>query len=316
LSSASAIPAAETLARMHVTAVLPTWDNLAELEECLSSLERQTVQPTRILVCVDGSSDGTFAYLAQTAVVSKLIVLQHPDHAHRGRASTRNLALDHLEEGFVLFLDSDMRLIPTAIRAHLDVATRTGAVSVGRITYENARRDVWAGYLSRRGRNRWPDGSRLPFTQFTTANVLVSVGDVLALGGFDERFSGYGGEDIDFAYRLERRLGRGFVNNYAAEAITAEPKRWQTAIAQFESYGGNNLRLLMELHPDMPATFEVGRLLSSRAIDRAFVWSLNPVVGGFVRLLLRISPRALQVRLLNYEVIRAVFRGYRSGASH
>ena len=106
---------------MFVTVVIPTRNNVAELRACLASLDRQTTAPDRIVVCIDGSTDGTTEFL-ESLSDARVIAVAHPANAHRGRSATRNLALPLLLDGFVLFLDSDMRLDPGAIGAHVEVA--------------------------------------------------------------------------------------------------------------------------------------------------------------------------------------------------
>jgi glycosyltransferase involved in cell wall biosynthesis len=296
-----------------VAAVVPSHDNLDELKACLASLLTQTRQPTLVLVCVDGSRDGTLEHLASLPDGTMVIrALTHPANAHRGRSATRNLALGALGDGYTWFVDSDMVLNQDALERHLEVASSRACVSVGAVDYANADDAPWAAYLATRGRHRFPDGAVLPFTQFTTANSLVRSEHVRALGGFDERFVGYGGEDVDFAYRLQRSSGEPFINNRLAIARTVEQKSTSDAIAQLEGYGATNLHLLEETHPDMPPTFELQRLGSRRLVDRAFVASVNPMVGRLVDLVLPIAPRRLRNQLLNYKVVAGVWRGYRS----
>ena len=184
------------------------------------------------------------------------------------------------------------------------------------MVYENAAENPWAGYLMRRGRNRYAVGASMPFTQLTTQNALVTAESFVAVGGFDERMVEYGGEDLELAIRLLRHTGGQMVNNPRAEARTIEPKTWPVAMAQFRRYGATNLPMLMETHPDVPPTFELGRIGSPRWVDRAFVWAArNRVVAAIATAGVRYGPRALQIRLLNYLVIRSVYLGYLSRTS-
>ena len=131
--------------------------------------------------------------------------------------------------------------------------------------------------------------------------------------GFDPRFVGYGGEDFDFAYRLQRLSGEpNFINNKKAVATTVRLKTVKTALGQFQEYGATNLHLLESLHPDMPGMFELQRLDSRAVTDRLFVALLNPAVERRSTASLGIGPRPVRNRLLNYKVNSAVWRGYRS----
>ena len=167
-----------------VSVVVPTHDNLDELARCLASLQAQDHAPVRILVCVDGSTDGTLEYFAAMADSSPAIhALTHPGNAHRGRAATRNLALDLLHDEYVWFVDSDMVLAPDALTRHLSLVEDRAYTSQGLVVYANADEAPWAGYLNTRGRHRRPDGAAIPFTQFSTANALVRTTYVQRLAG-------------------------------------------------------------------------------------------------------------------------------------
>lgn len=300
----------------RVSVVIPTRNNLAELRLCIASLQSQDHLPTVVLVCVDGSTDATLDWLAEEASTSTvpLIALTHPGNAHRGRAATRNLALSVIRDGHVWYVDSDMRLAVDALRRHLTLVTAQAAVSVGAVNYANAASEEWAGYLNTRGRHRWPDGAELPFTQFTTANSLVRAAEVLELRGFDESFDGYGGEDLEFAFRLQSVAGRSFINNRRAAATTVESKTLDQALRQFQSYGATNIRLMEGLHPEMPRTFELDRLGSKRVRDRLFVASLNPLTDRVADVAIRVAPTRVRHAATSYRVIRAVWQGYQGSS--
>ena len=300
-----------------VTAVLPTRNNLDELIRCVESLQAQSCPPVRIVVCVDGSTDGTIEHFAERDDDGPAIVdiTTHPENAHRGRAATRNLALPLIDTDYVWFVDSDMVLEPDALAEHFALVESRPCVSQGHVHYANADEAQWAAYLDVRAYHRSPDRAVIPFTWYSAANSMVRADYVRELGGFDPRFVGYGGEDFDFAYRLERLSGEPLVNNARARASTVEDKTIEQALRQFEEYGATNLHLLESLHPEMTRTFELQRIGSPALADRLFVAAVNPFVEGVVDLLVRVGPRRVRNLLMNYKVISAVWRGYRSGSA-
>jgi glycosyltransferase involved in cell wall biosynthesis len=295
--------------------IVPTYNNLAELKECIQALEQQTGVTLRVLVCVDGSTDGTLDWLRTGGFAIAIDVLTHPDDQNRGRSLTRNLALPHLRSEYVLLLDSDMRLDSGAASRHCDMLVRRDCVSVGAIEYRNTSQNLWSRYLSTRGRSRYRGGARLPFNQFTTANSAMLTRDLVKLGGFDERIVGYAGEDTEFAYRLAQDADHEFIFNEVAVAWTVEDKTLDQALAQLRAYGATNLRYIHERHPAMPHVFMTDRAGSKRIRDRAFVATLNPLTDRVVDALLPHVPFALQRYLISYKVIRAVVLGYVDGGS-
>lgn len=300
-----------------VDVVIPTFNNLGELRASLAALAHQTHRELRAHVCVDGSTDGTLEYLATLADAGpgSMHVLTHPGNGHRGLAATRNLALDVLEGEYVWYVDSDMVPAPDALAWHLSLVQERSCVSQGQVVYMNAHEAPWAGYLDTRAYHRRSHGVEIPFTWFSAANALIRRADVQKLRGFDARFVGYGGEEFDFAYRLQCVSGQPIINNKRAVATTVEHKTIETALAQFQEYGATNLHLLESLHPEMPPTFELQRLGSRAIADRLFVALLNPGVERIADALIRIGPRPVRNRLLNYKVIAAVWRGYRSASA-
>ena len=189
---------------------------------------------------MDGSTDGTIEHFTERDEAGSAVVhvVTHPGNTHLGRAATRNLALPLIDTDYVWFVDSDMVLAPEALSEHLALVTsrpcasqghvlslRTPVTLRGRGTSTLARTiDVRTGPSSR------SPGTRLP-------NSMVRAEHVQAVGGFDGRFVGYGGEDFDFAYRLERLSGEPLINNARARASTVENKTVEQALRQFEEYG-------------------------------------------------------------------------------
>jgi glycosyltransferase involved in cell wall biosynthesis len=290
-----------------VSVVIPTYNNSTALARCLASLAVQTRAPDEVLICVDGSTDDTGSVVA--GLKPPYAVLRHQGDVNRGRAATRNLGLAKARGTVVLLLDSDMELTATAIEHHLRT-TGSGWVSVGAIRYDNASENPWAGYLMTRGRNRYDPGAELPFTQFTTANAMVPAQHLRVADGFDESFAGYGGEDLDFAWRLHRRAGAKFVNSVEAVAHTTEPKTWPEAMIQFEEYGAGNLQLLMARHPDAPLTFELWRRERRTLRDRLFMALLHHRVEALAKALVPVAPSTVRNHLFSYLTVAAVHRGY------
>jgi glycosyltransferase involved in cell wall biosynthesis len=299
---------------MHAThlfdVVVPTFNNVDELTNCLESLEVQTLRDFRILVCVDGSTDGTAEALASRTGSIPLEVLWHKDRTNRGRSATRNLSLPRLDSDYTLFLDSDMMLNPNALERHAAVLGKRPSASIGAIRYRNAGTNLWARYKSVRRLSRWPSGSLLPPSQFITANAAVHTADVVALSGFDEKMSSYGGEDTEFGYRLVEQLARPIVSNPEAYAIAWEEKTLSAALSDLRSYGRINLGYLRRKHPSMKDAFRIEKYGSARVADRAFLAVMNPLTDKVVDFLLGFAPFRMQEQLINYKVVRAVFQGY------
>ena len=112
-----------------ISVIIPVYNTKPYLEECLKSVTAQTFTDLEIL-CVDSSStDGSAEELARLAQLdARIKVFTVPN---LGPGNGRNKGLDEAHGEYVLFLDSDDFLAPTACaelyeaaeRENLDVAT-------------------------------------------------------------------------------------------------------------------------------------------------------------------------------------------------
>ena len=127
--------------------------------------------------------------------------------------------------------------------------------------------------------------------------------------GLIRSFRAYGLEDTELGLRLAE-LGYRLFFNAAARATTVESKTVNEALQEMQRLGQENLPRVRRLHPGGTAPFWIDRFESSRLRDRMLRFLMNPVTDAVVGALLPVSPFWLQRRLLNYQVLRAVWRGY------
>jgi glycosyltransferase involved in cell wall biosynthesis len=90
---------------LSVDVIIPTRNRERFLEECIRSVERQTLKPRSVIVVDDGSSDGSLALLRKLASESdRLVVVPMPP---RGVSAARNTAIARSTAELIAFLDSD-----------------------------------------------------------------------------------------------------------------------------------------------------------------------------------------------------------------
>lgn len=200
---------------MKLSVVIPTMNKVSLLEQTLSALALQEIEPDvpwEIVVVNDGSTDGTGSYLE--AVSSNfevpLVVVTPP--ANVGRARARNLGARAARGEWIVFLDDDIVAPPGLLAAHLELLE--AHPGCGTIGYAVTDPDLIDGahfhYLDSRGVARLDPGPA-PGRFFVTQNAAVPREAFLAVGGFDEDFSAYGFEDMEVAFRLEEEAGVRFL---------------------------------------------------------------------------------------------------------
>ncbi len=173
----------------------------------LASLEAQTLEPERFewVVCLNGPDDGSAAALQAATPWFAMTVLYHQEAL--SPAAARNLAAAQATAPFVLLSDDDCLLVPGCLAAHLLFQkTVPDAVGVGQLRLPEelrgaAGREPFERVASISGRVLW--------TAATGANTSVPAAALRRVGGYDESFEAYGGEDPDLGFRL-RRSGLAF----------------------------------------------------------------------------------------------------------
>jgi glycosyltransferase involved in cell wall biosynthesis len=293
--------------------VVPTYNNLGHLRYCLDGLKRQTFRRFRVLVCVDGSTDGTLEFLSKAGLPFKHMTLSHPGKAHRGRAASRNLALKHLRSEYLCFLDSDIRPAPGFLEAHLKQLQREDCVSLGEIVYSGFPEKWVSKYLQSRGRGKFRHGDRIPGHYVTTGNAALKAEYFVRLRGFDEGFEmNYGGEDSELGYRLEKSFKLDIIVNKSARGNTVAGKDLSTYLRQMREFGNTNLRYIREKHPELNEIFDVTLLESKSMKAKTIRFFIRKKLCDFLEAQIPLVPDPVRQKVIHFLVFSSIGLGYLS----
>lgn len=185
--------------------LIPTYNRLEKLKRVFEHLDRQPrLAEGELLVGVDGSEDGTQEWLRkQEASRPYLRWFEIPNS---GRAVIRNQLLDRAEGKRLVFLQDDILVQDGWLEAHL---SNEDVALVGHMTwYPGAEVTPYMRWLEEGGHmlrfGDLQDGDELNFWRFYMGNISFPRTLVEALR-FDERFAGYGWEDIVFGLEFSQR---------------------------------------------------------------------------------------------------------------
>ncbi len=111
---------------MKLSIIVPVYNVLPYIRQCLDSLVGQTLEDYEIILIDDGSTDGTAQVLTEYAArYPEKIILKRVENGGQGRA--RNIAIDMARGDFLGFIDSDDWIDPSMYEKLWKRADETGA---------------------------------------------------------------------------------------------------------------------------------------------------------------------------------------------
>jgi cellulose synthase/poly-beta-1,6-N-acetylglucosamine synthase-like glycosyltransferase len=241
----------------------------------MEALVRQTLSPSRyeIVVCDDGPDEATRALVERIADAHRARGLQVrylPITATQGPAGARNAGWREARGDVIAFTDDDTIADARWLEAGLDamaddgVCAASGAIVVPLPAYPT---DYEA------------DASGLERAEFATANAFVKRSALIAVSGFDERFTSAWREDSDLQFSLLDAGGRIVRAEEAIVVHPVRPARWGVSLSQqrksaFEA-------LLYRKHP----TFYRQRIAKTPPIDyyATVAGAVTAIVAGAMR---------------------------------
>jgi glycosyltransferase involved in cell wall biosynthesis len=186
--------------------VIPTYNRLPILQQCLRALEIQTCDPSIVtgyetIVVDDGSTDGTIEWLQASA--SELPHLKIYEQAHKGASAARNFGVEQAQGDTIIFIDSDIVVTPTFLQAHADVLLQK---------YQELGTDRAFTYGAVINTANFEAPTSEPYklldfsnAYFATTNVAIARHWLLEVGLFDLDFDLYGWEDLELGVRLKNQ---------------------------------------------------------------------------------------------------------------
>ncbi len=290
--------------------IIPTYKNLEELKKCLHAFEKQTYRNFKILVCVDGASEGVLEYLSTVKFNFPFKVLMHKDGKRKGRNATRNLALNHLESKYLLMFDSDIIPAPDLLEEHLVLLERKDCISLGDVVYTNASKNILADYIQTRGKSKYKNGQIIPSYYLATSNVAFESQYFIQVGGQDPDMVTYGGGDIEFGYRMEKMFHLSVIYNKEAVGYAKWNKNLDFVLDQMEEFGAVNLHKIRKKYPELREVFRFDLAESKNLKSRFVRFFLRETIGRAVKGMVPYVPRLIRRLLIHYLFFLSIYKGY------
>ncbi|WP_435210024.1 glycosyltransferase [Micromonospora sp. bgisy143] len=259
--------------RRRVSVIIATYNSADLLAETLRQLTRQTIprDDFEVIVGDDGSTDHTAEVVRSFADVLHIGYVFQEDRGFRV-ASARNGAARTAVGALLVILDTGSMVGPDFLAAHLAAHSGDEPRAVIGPSYgynpevpmlgvdellaqlppegvveryrhlpefQDVRQPYFVGCqmdLSRR---------TIPWKAFWTGNCSIRTDDFRRLGAFEERFEGWGGEDMELGYRLHQ----------AGLAITLAMEAWAVVAPHERDHKANfdelfaNMRMFLAKFP-------------------------------------------------------------------
>jgi len=244
---------------VKASVVLPAYNEGKSIGRLLRGLAQCRIDPAdslEVVVVDDGSTDDTGRVIAEFSTDLDLDYLFLPRTSASGRAAARNAGIEKATGELVVMVDADQVCGPDLIGEHIRYHRQHEDLVVA-----GPRHDLAEGLFDDERLAHGFDSSSLPdvvgedgrldvlaafsenFNNLETCwhhmfscNVSVRRRHLLAVGGFDPGFTGWGLEDSELGYRL-RRAGLAFAFNPAAVAY--QTGRHQVTPNMFEQWRRN-----------------------------------------------------------------------------
>lgn len=200
--------------KTYLSVIIPTFNRADKLEKTLQCLHEQSLnsESYEIWVVDDGSTDGTEALLKTWSRKSPLVHALHQKNAGQGTA--RNHALKKVAGEIILFIGDDIYAQPTFLEQHTQFHQdhpEENIACLGLTEWDQTQPitpfmewlvDGGPQFAYKKLRPNQEAG----FWYFYTSNISLKR-SLLLKESFDEDFKGYGWEDIELGYRLQKKHG-------------------------------------------------------------------------------------------------------------
>lgn len=302
---------------MFLSVVIPTYNRLPILRQCLAALEAQQLAPPlqayEVVLVDDGSTDATVAWLEGEQDRGRFPHVRLLRQEHGGPAAGRNRGVQACRGDVVVFIDSDLVVTADFLLSHARRLEDDWRRHGNRLSFTYGAVINTANFADPTAeRHKLRD---LSWAYFATGNVAIERSLLERAGLFDPSFHLYGWEDLELGERL-RQLGVRLVRCPEAvgyhwhpplsleqipRLVAVERERARMALVFYRKHPTWRVRLIIQytwLHRLLWELLTVGGLLNERSLRPLLVWLIRRGQPGAAMELLRVPLNRIGVRTL------------------
>jgi glycosyltransferase involved in cell wall biosynthesis len=230
-----------------ISILLATYNWPQALKLCLESLATQTDHHFEIIIADDGSTESTKQIINAFQSTHSLSTthLWQEDQGFR-KTKILNQAIEAAKGDYLIFLDGDCLVQPDFVARHRELAQKGFLVTGSRVllneklTQELLATSRWDFKLFisklleyrlngginkywplkiKLGNGSWRDYKKFVWRRIKGCNMACWKTDAQAIDGFDETMTGWGHEDADFVFRLQRHHIKRKSGSWSTEVL-------------------------------------------------------------------------------------------------
>ena len=303
---------------MFLSVVIPTYNRLPILRQCLEALQRQWVEAPlldyEVVVVDDGSTDATVAWIEAEQDQGGLDRVRLIRQEHAGPAAGRNNGVQASRGDVIVFIDSDLVVTERFLHSHATALSDDWRARGNQLCFTYGAVINTSNFQQPTAEpHKWRD---LSWAYFATGNVAIARELLERAGLFDPAFRLYGWEDLELGERLHR-LGVRLVRCPAAAGyhwhpplsldqiprlIQVEQERSRMALVFFRKHPSRRVRFIIQytwLHRLLWELLTLGGLLNERSLRPLLAWLIGHGQAALAMELLRLPLNRLGVRTLH-----------------
>ena len=286
---------------VKISACIATWKRADKLKDIILLLEDQTIPQTEYEIVIVDSKSPDHTKRTVKDLQQQFDNIVYVEDADNVLAAKRNVGVETAKGDIIIFMDDDVYPTHGFIEAHLKANAhpeRTFFCGQIRFPQEDVDRSNYYFFRDRQHLKETDIGKDLPFNNIVVMNLSFRKEYYEITGKVDERFIGYGCEDIEFGWRVKKA---GFHIKYLPDALAIH-REDSSSIVEY----GNKLyksglygnRILKEVSPEAHAA------LTGRVKNLGYVFSLKPIRTWLEKVLLKTDN---QRNKCNYKLYKAYF---------
>ena len=259
---------------MNISVCIATWSRKNKLQEIIELLENQSMprEEYEIIVVDSCSPDGTDDLMS--CLCAKFNNIKYIKDAANVLAVKRNVGIENSSSDIIVFMDDDVYPSNTFIESHFRAnMDNKDTFYCGQIRFPEELCELSNYYFFRDSQHlKKKDSSKdLPFNNIVVMNLSFRKSFIGKTGKVDERFLGYGCEDIEFGYRVVKA---GFKLRYLDEALAIHKEDSSDIVSYGKKLYKSGLygdRVLKRICPEAEKAINKGKKLIG------FLLSLKPI---------------------------------------